>query len=43
MLLSISLFLLYLQVDEWHEQPAAIGVDWVTIDGQIVGAWINLV
>uniref|UniRef100_A0A0E0DEI5 Pentatricopeptide repeat-containing protein n=1 Tax=Oryza meridionalis TaxID=40149 RepID=A0A0E0DEI5_9ORYZ len=29
-------------VDEWHEQPAAIGVDWVTIDGQIVGAWINL-
>uniref|UniRef100_A0A0E0H140 DSP-PTPase phosphatase fused to NAD+ Kinase domain-containing protein n=1 Tax=Oryza nivara TaxID=4536 RepID=A0A0E0H140_ORYNI len=31
------------KVDEWHEQPAAIGVDWVTIDGQIVGAWINLV
>uniref|UniRef100_A0A0E0P9G0 DSP-PTPase phosphatase fused to NAD+ Kinase domain-containing protein n=1 Tax=Oryza rufipogon TaxID=4529 RepID=A0A0E0P9G0_ORYRU len=30
------------KVDEWHEQPAAIGVDWVTIDGQIVGAWINL-
>uniref|UniRef100_A0A0D9ZL10 Uncharacterized protein n=1 Tax=Oryza glumipatula TaxID=40148 RepID=A0A0D9ZL10_9ORYZ len=31
------------KVDEWHEQPAAIGVQWVTIDGQIVGAWINLV
>uniref|UniRef100_A0A0E0MD97 Uncharacterized protein n=1 Tax=Oryza punctata TaxID=4537 RepID=A0A0E0MD97_ORYPU len=32
-----------LGVDEWYEQPAAIVVDWVTIDGQIVGAWINLV
>jgi hypothetical protein len=31
------------QVDEWYEQPAATIVDWVTIDGQSVGAWINLV
>uniref|UniRef100_A0A0D9XDD2 AUGMIN subunit 5 n=1 Tax=Leersia perrieri TaxID=77586 RepID=A0A0D9XDD2_9ORYZ len=30
-------------VDEWYEQPAATIVDWVTIDGQSVGAWINLV
>uniref|UniRef100_A0A0E0ERU1 AUGMIN subunit 5 n=1 Tax=Oryza meridionalis TaxID=40149 RepID=A0A0E0ERU1_9ORYZ len=30
-------------VDEWYEQPAATVVDWVTIDGQSVGAWINLV
>ncbi|CAD6254532.1 unnamed protein product [Miscanthus lutarioriparius] len=31
------------KVDEWYEQPAATIVDWVTIDGQSVGAWINLV
>lgn len=31
------------QVDEWWEQPAATAVDWVTVDGQSVGAWLNLV
>ncbi|XP_072980207.1 AUGMIN subunit 5 isoform X1 [Typha angustifolia] len=30
-------------VDEWWEQPAATAVDWVTVDGQSVGAWVNLV
>uniref|UniRef100_A0A0D9ZL09 Uncharacterized protein n=1 Tax=Oryza glumipatula TaxID=40148 RepID=A0A0D9ZL09_9ORYZ len=40
---SICLISPFPTVDEWHEQPAAIGVQWVTIDGQIVGAWINLV
>nr|XP_019703980.1 AUGMIN subunit 5 [Elaeis guineensis] len=30
-------------VDEWWEQPAATAVDWVTVDGQTVGAWLNLV
>lgn len=30
-------------VDEWWEQPAATAVDWVTVDGQNVGAWLNLV
>ncbi|OAY78970.1 AUGMIN subunit 5 [Ananas comosus] len=30
-------------VDEWWEQPAATAVDWVTVDGQSVGAWLNLV
>lgn len=28
-------------VDEWWEQPAATAVDWVTVDGQNVGAWLN--
>ena len=32
-----------MQVDEWWEQPAATAVDWVTVDGQTVGAWLNLV
>ncbi|GLJ21418.1 hypothetical protein SUGI_0394400 [Cryptomeria japonica] len=27
-------------VDEWWEQPAATAVDWVTVDGQNVAAWI---
>ncbi|KAG0627515.1 hypothetical protein M758_2G207400 [Ceratodon purpureus] len=30
-------------VDEWWEQPAATVVDWVTVDGQNVGAWLALV
>ncbi|WOK95413.1 AUGMIN subunit 5 [Canna indica] len=30
-------------VDEWWEQPAATAVDWVTVDGQNIGAWLNLV
>ncbi|RWW29131.1 hypothetical protein GW17_00006365 [Ensete ventricosum] len=30
-------------VDEWWEQPAATAVDWVTIDGQNISAWLNLV
>ena len=33
----------FMQVDEWWEQPAATAVDWVTVDGQTVGAWLNLV
>ncbi|CAH9139206.1 unnamed protein product [Cuscuta epithymum] len=28
-------------LDEWWEQPASAVVDWVTVDGQNVGAWIN--
>ncbi|PKA66335.1 hypothetical protein AXF42_Ash007032 [Apostasia shenzhenica] len=28
-------------VDEWWEQPAATAVDWVTVDGKNVGAWLN--
>ncbi|KAJ6804230.1 AUGMIN subunit 5 [Iris pallida] len=28
-------------VDEWWEQPVATAVDWVTVDGQNVGAWLN--
>lgn len=28
-------------VDEWWDQPAATAVDWVTVDGQNVGAWLN--
>lgn len=35
------LFLVKLQVDEWWEQPAATAVDWVTVDGQNVAAWLN--
>ena len=31
----------FLQVDEWWEQPAATAVDWITVDGQNVGAWLN--
>ncbi|KAL2623647.1 hypothetical protein R1flu_003852 [Riccia fluitans] len=27
-------------VDEWWEQPASTAVDWVTVDGQNVGAWL---
>jgi hypothetical protein len=38
-----AVVLLNVQVDEWYEQPSATIVDWVTIDGQSVGAWINLV
>lgn len=34
-------FLVKLQVDEWWEQPAATAVDWVTVDGQNVAAWLN--
>ena len=34
---------LRMQVDEWWEQPAATVVDWVTVDGQNVGAWLALV
>ncbi|ERN11754.1 AUGMIN subunit 5 isoform X1 [Amborella trichopoda] len=30
-------------VDEWWEQPAATAVDWITVDGQNVAAWLNLV
>ncbi|KAJ4961462.1 hypothetical protein NE237_021372 [Protea cynaroides] len=30
-------------VDEWWEQPAATVVDWVTVDGQNVAAWLNRV
>lgn len=30
-------------VDEWWEQPAATVVDWVSVDGQNVGAWLALV
>lgn len=30
-----------MQVDEWWEQPAATAVDWVTVDGQNVAAWLN--
>ncbi|KAG6491266.1 AUGMIN subunit 5-like [Zingiber officinale] len=30
-------------VDEWWEQPAATAVDWVTVDGLNVGAWLNWV
>ncbi len=29
-----------LQVDEWWEQPASTAVDWVTVDGQNVAAWL---
>ncbi|KAH7689288.1 HAUS augmin-like complex subunit 5 protein [Dioscorea alata] len=28
-------------VDEWWEQPAATAVDWITVEGQNVGAWLN--
>ncbi|XP_068638435.1 AUGMIN subunit 5-like isoform X2 [Aristolochia californica] len=28
-------------VDEWWEQPAATIVDWVTVDGKNVAAWLN--
>ncbi|KAJ4833097.1 AUGMIN subunit 5 [Turnera subulata] len=28
-------------LDEWWEQPASTVVDWVTVDGQNVAAWIN--
>ncbi|KAF5725425.1 hypothetical protein HS088_TW23G00147 [Tripterygium wilfordii] len=28
-------------LDEWWEQPASTVVDWVTVDGQSVAAWIN--
>lgn len=28
-------------LDEWWEQPASTVVDWVTVDGQNVGAWHN--
>ncbi|KAK1312956.1 hypothetical protein QJS10_CPA06g01782 [Acorus calamus] len=28
-------------VDEWWEQPAATVVDWVTVDGQSIAAWLN--
>lgn len=27
-------------VDEWWEQPAATAVDWITVDGQNVAAWL---
>ncbi|CAK9189720.1 unnamed protein product [Sphagnum troendelagicum] len=27
-------------VDEWWEQPASTAVDWVTVDGQNVAAWL---
>ncbi|XP_043698987.1 AUGMIN subunit 5-like [Telopea speciosissima] len=30
-------------VDEWWEQPAATVIDWVTVDGQNVSAWLNRV
>ncbi|KAJ4811024.1 AUGMIN subunit 5 [Rhynchospora pubera] len=30
-------------VEEWWEQPAATVVDWVTLDGENVGAWLNRV
>ena len=30
-----------LQLDEWWEQPASTVVDWVTVDGENVVAWIN--
>ncbi|XP_047319748.1 AUGMIN subunit 5-like [Impatiens glandulifera] len=28
-------------VDEWWEQPASTIVDWVAVDGENVGAWVN--
>ncbi|KAH9623696.1 hypothetical protein KSS87_005225 [Heliosperma pusillum] len=28
-------------LDEWWEQPASTVVDWVAVDGQNVGAWVN--
>ncbi|KAL5986691.1 AUGMIN subunit 5 [Asimina triloba] len=28
-------------VDEWWEQPAATAVDWVTVDGKNIAAWLN--
>ncbi|XP_047310364.1 AUGMIN subunit 5-like [Impatiens glandulifera] len=28
-------------IEEWWEQPASTIVDWVTVDGQNVGAWAN--
>ncbi|XP_074285039.1 AUGMIN subunit 5 [Silene latifolia] len=28
-------------LDEWWEQPASTVVDWVPVDGQNVGAWVN--
>lgn len=31
------------QVEEWWEQPAVTVVDWVTLDGENVGAWLNWV
>ncbi|KMT18690.1 hypothetical protein BVRB_2g028150 isoform B [Beta vulgaris subsp. vulgaris] len=30
-------------LDEWWEQPASTVVDWVAVDGQNVGAWLNRV
>ncbi|XP_078170065.1 AUGMIN subunit 5-like [Carex rostrata] len=30
-------------VEEWWEQPAATVVDWITLDGENVGAWLNRV
>ncbi|BBN14348.1 HAUS augmin-like complex subunit 5 [Marchantia polymorpha subsp. ruderalis] len=27
-------------VDEWWEQPASTAVDWITVDGQNVAAWL---
>jgi hypothetical protein len=31
---------LCLQVDEWWEQPASNAIDWITVDGQNVAAWL---
>ena len=31
----------FMQLDEWWEQPASTLVDWETVDGQTVAAWIN--
>lgn len=28
------------QVDEWWEQPASTAVDWISVDGQNVAAWL---
>lgn len=38
--LSSLLTLARLQVDEWWEQPASTAVDWITVDGQNVAAWL---
>lgn len=35
------IFNLFMQLDEWWEQPASTVVDWVTVDGQNVAAWHN--
>lgn len=38
---KVSYAEIFMQLDEWWEQPASTVVDWVTVDGQNVAAWHN--